>query len=619
MKYRFPEEFIDRVRESSDLVEVASEYLTLTRNGDRYKGLCPFHREDTPSFFISADKQLYHCFGCGEGGNVFNFIMGVEKLDFIDAVKFLADRAGIAIPRAYEGSQDDGRYKFIQKIYSANLEAARFYAGSLRSSKRAMDYLLKRGLTTETVRHFGLGYAVNEWDRLLNYLKKKGFSDDIIAGSGLFIKRKDGSGFYDRFRNRIIFPIIDVRGRVVGFGGRVLDSADGPKYMNSPETPVFIKRNSLYGLNTARKHIHGEEIIVVEGYMDVISLHQRGIKNVVASLGTAFTRQQAEMLKRYCRNIVIAYDADAAGQTATLRGLEILQAAGCNVKVVEIPEGKDPDDYVSMYGGQAFEQVVKNGYTFMDYRIKLLREKYDLDDRQQKLQFLKEVSGLVAGLDSEIEISEYIKVISHSTGIYESALREEIFRIKKGNAGYKRNIYGKNRHNNSVEQVKHTIKDAVGEAEENILALMLKNIRSYTDLGGRVAREDFSDRFHRKLMEAINLLSNKGRLNVADLLNLFDDREEINRIVSLAEKDISVDVDDMDKFVEDCIYTIHMHRDRQRANYIKQQISELSGKTDRTGEEDQLYRKLCTEFVNIQRKMRGLSGAMQKGGDTDED
>lgn len=619
MRYRFPEEFINKVRESNDLVEVASEYMTLIRNGDRYKGLCPFHKEDTPSFFISADRQLYHCFGCGAGGNVLNFIMGIENLDFIDAVKFLADRAGLPIPRSHNDEEMDSHYRLIQKIYSINLEAARFFVNFLMKNKKALDYLSKREMTRDAIRQFGLGYAAYEWDKLLRYLRNKGFSDDLIARAGLVVRRKDGSGYYDRFRNRIIFPIIDVRNKVIGFGGRKINDGDeGPKYLNSPETPVFVKRNNLYGLNVARKHIDREEIVVVEGYMDVISLHQRGINNTVASLGTAFTRQQAEMLKRYCNNIVIAYDADAAGQIATLRGLEVLQTVGCNVKVLEIPAEKDPDEYIKVHGRQAFEQLIKNALSLADYRIELLKSKYDLKNKQQKLQFLKEAARMLAGLSSEIEISEYIKSLSHSTGIYETSLREEVLRVKKMNKGYKRNIYGKNRHNNNAEVFNRPVKTASIEAEENILSLMLRDKEIFIDITNIIKHEDFSDQFHKKLFGEITSQYEIGELKVADLVNLFENQREIDRIVALTERDFSLTNEEINKFIKDCRNTIYTHKDRLRAGYLKEQINRLAGKADRTQEEENYYRKLCAEFVNIQRQLGGLSKAMQKGGDTNE-
>ncbi|MDI6706226.1 MAG: DNA primase, partial [Bacillota bacterium] len=359
MKYSFPEEFINKIRESNDLVEVAAEYMTLSKNGDRYRGLCPFHREDTPSFYISAEKQLYHCFGCGAGGNVITFVMNIENLDFIDAIKFLAERSRIPLPQQQFDSGYSRRYKLQEELFRINLEAARFFVNCLTGSRKAKQYLKDRGLDVKTIREFGLGYAPEGWDNLLKYLESKGFTEESIGISGLMSERKSGSGMYDRFRDRIIFPIIDVRGRVIGFGGRTIEEGGTPKYLNSPETPVFTKGNNLYGLNIAKKHTDSGEIIVVEGYMDVISLHQRGIKNSVASLGTAFTPSQGELLKRYSRNIVIAYDSDAAGHSATIKGMDVLQSVGCKVRIIELPDGKDPDEFVRNYGSEAFYELVR--------------------------------------------------------------------------------------------------------------------------------------------------------------------------------------------------------------------------------------------------------------------
>lgn len=607
MRYRFPEEFINRVRESNDLVEVASEYMTLTRSGDRYRGLCPFHREDTPSFFISADKQLYHCFGCGAGGNIINFVMNIENLDFIDAVKLLAERAGLPIPSEYSRNHEETRYSLIQQIYHINLTAAKFFVASLSKSKKALNYLLKRGLTAEIIKQFGLGYAPEGWDNLIKHLENKGFSKDAIAKSGLVIQRKDGGGYYDRFRDRIIFPIVNARNKVIGFGGRVLGDGVGPKYLNSPETPVFNKGSSLYGLNIAKKFVDKGEIIVVEGYMDVISLHQGGIRNTVASLGTAFTSRQADLLKRYCNNVIIAFDSDAAGRSATLKGLEILQSAGCNVKVLELPQGKDPDEFIRMSGKEEFNKLVGNALSLMDYRIKLLERRYNLQDRQQKVAFLKECTKLLTQLTSEIEISGYIKYLSQKTGIYESAIRKEIVHMKNKGLGRNRNIYGKIRHNNSAAVYTRTVKPANIEAEENLLSLMLNNSYALESISRKLTDGDFTGEFHRRLFKEILAKYRGGKVEVADLLNVFHDQEEIKKVVFLAEKQLSFDGgEEIDKFIDDCINAIFMHRERERAQLIKEQIGKLANKANRTEEEEKLYRNLCTEFVCIQRKLMGL-------------
>jgi DNA primase len=606
MKYRFPEEFINKVRESNDIVEVASEYMTLTKTGDRYRGLCPFHREDTPSFYISSDKQLYHCFGCGAGGNIFNFIMNIENLDFIDAVKLLADRSRIPLPQQDFERGLSEKYRLLEEILNINHIAASYFVNCLSKSRKAKQYLLQRGMDAKTVRQFGLGYAPDGWDNLLNHLKSKGLSQEMIIKSGLASERKTGSGIYDRFRNRIMFPIVDVRNKVIGFGGRILGDGNGPKYLNSPETPVFTKGNNLYGLNVAKNHIENGEIIVVEGYMDVISLHQKGIKNTVASLGTAFTPSQGQLLKRYSSNVVIAYDSDAAGQAATLKGMDILESAGCSVRIIEFPDGKDPDEYVQKYGKEAFQQLIRAALPLTDYKIKLLERKYDIKDRHQKLRFLQEVAVLLAGLDSELEIAEYVKSVSQRAEIYESALRKEILNIRNRDKGQNRNIFGKYRHNNSAGEYSYSIRPANIEAEKNILVMALKDKTYRSEIIARISSEDFTDEFHRNLFEIVKSKYIDRELLPADLVSGFNSQDEINRVVALIDEELPVSDEEKGKFIDDCINTIQIHRYRIKGKELKSEIDRLAAKTNRTGEEEKILKEYWAEFVNIQRKLKGL-------------
>jgi DNA primase len=534
MKYRFPEEFVNRVREANDLIEVASEYMTLVKSGDRYRGLCPFHREDTPSFNISADKQLYHCFGCGAGGNVITFIMNIENLSFIDAVKMLADRCRLPIPEKGLEKGVSERYKTAGRILEANVAAARYYARCLKEAKRAMDYLTGRGLNYEIIRRFGLGYAPGDGGSLLSYLKRAGFEPDIVEKAGLAGRSKSGV-LYDRFRDRIMFPIIDVRGRVIGFGGRMMGDGKGAKYLNSPETPVFYKGSTLYGLNRAKKHIVKGELIVVEGYMDVISLHRHGVENAVASLGTAFTQRQAEIIKRYSANVIVAYDSDAAGQAATQRGMEILERMGCKVRILQLPEGKDPDEYIKANGREAFLKLVSAALPLTDYRIALLEKKYDLDDMGGKVEFLKEAAAVLAKLDSELERTEYIRMVAQRAKTYEAALREEVLRLIKKDRGQGRNISGKNRHNNNDREYSYSVKAANVEAEKTLLALMLSDKKLRGLIAERIKKEDFTDPLHARLYELLKSAGGDRKIEDADIINSFQDRQEANRVAALMQ------------------------------------------------------------------------------------
>ncbi|MDD4708290.1 MAG: DNA primase [Firmicutes bacterium] len=605
MKYRFPEEFVNRVREANDLVEIASEYMTLTRSGDRCLGLCPFHREDTPSFNISADKQLYHCFGCGAGGNVITFIMNIENLSFLDAVKMLADRCRLPIPE--EGLQKgvSERYKMAGEILEANVAAARYYANTLKSSKRAIQYLTDRGLSEKTIRQFGLGYAPADGSSLTRHLKNSGFKMQILQKAGLVSPGKSG-GTYERFRDRAMFPIIDVRGRVIGFGGRMMGDGKGAKYLNSSETPVFHKGSTLYGLNKAKKHIVNGELIVVEGYMDVISLYQHGIKNAVASLGTAFTQRQGDILKRYCTSVVVAYDSDAAGKAAALRGMDILQGMGCSVRILQLPEGKDPDDYIKSHGRDRFQELASKAMPLVDYKIDLLEKRCDLNDRGGKMEFLKETAAILAKLESELERAEYIKMIAHRAGVYEATLRKEVLRLAKREGRRSRNIFGKNRHNNNDREITYSVKTANVEAEKALMVLMLKSSKLRQRLAQSLKGEDFTDRLHRELFEILGRDDGTGQLKDADLVNAFDDRQDIDRVVALMQESLPVSEEGIDKVINDCIHTITVYKIRQRSDFLKGEIERLALKdTERTkGEEDQ-YRGYCKEFVDIQRKLKG--------------
>lgn len=358
------EDVIQRVKELNNIVDVVSETVRLKRAGRYYTGLCPFHHEKTPSFTVTPDKQIYKCFGCGEAGNVISFVMKTKNLSFLDAVQMLADRVNIDIK--YKDNFNPAIEK-NEKLYKINVESARYFFSNLKKNKVAMNYLISRDITVKTINKFGLGYAVDSWDGLLKFLRSKGYSELDMLSAGLIIKSKKGS-YYDRFRNRIIFPVFNYKGKVIGFGGRVLDNSK-PKYLNSPETNVFKKGTNLYGLNFAIKNNTNRTFIIVEGYMDCISLHQHGISSTVASLGTALTANQAKLLKRYADKVIIAYDSDLAGEKATLRGLHILKEEGFDVRVLTIPEGKDPDEFIKIHSKEEFIQLMETSAGLIDYRI----------------------------------------------------------------------------------------------------------------------------------------------------------------------------------------------------------------------------------------------------------
>jgi DNA primase len=371
----YSDEIIEEIRISNDIVDVVREYVQLKKTGKNYMGLCPFHKEKTPSFSVEPSKQLFYCFGCAKGGNVVNFIQLIENLSFRESIEFLANRAGIQLP-GDESEEEQKRRKIRDELININTEAARFFYSQIFIPENTIArlYLQKRGIGNKILNRFGIGYCPETDDSLFQYLKRKGFSEGSICLSGLVSHGKSGV-YYDRFKGRIMFPIFDIKGKVIAFGGRVINQ-EGPKYMNSPETPVYHKGNVLYAMNFARQS-DKKRIFVVEGYMDVISLHQSGIINSVGTLGTALTEEQGRILKKYAEEVIISYDSDAAGQAAAMRSLDILNRLGCNVKVLEIPKGKDPDEYIRSKGKEEFEKIAENSVTLLEYKAKKLKMEID--------------------------------------------------------------------------------------------------------------------------------------------------------------------------------------------------------------------------------------------------
>ncbi len=422
----YPDELIEEVRLNNDLVEVVSEYLHLDRKGGGYFGLCPFHREKTPSFSVQPVKQFYYCFGCNNGGNVFHFIMHIENLDFVEALRFLADRAGMTLPEP-DDHEEQHKIKLRKDLLEVNREAARFYYSTLagKAGAKAQKYLFNRGLALQTLKRFGIGFAPDDWSELSRALRAKGYREEVLTESGLSMKNKNGS-LTDRFRNRIMFPIFDLRGNVVAFGGRVMDDSL-PKYVNSPETLCYSKGRELFGMHLARKSTE-KKLLIVEGYMDVISLHQAGIDYAVASLGTALTNMQGRILKKYADEIIVSYDTDIAGRKATDRGLEILSQLGCRAKVLEITDAKDPDEYIRKYGAEKFKNLVDRAISLLEYKIRQLKLNFPTDNPEGKLAFLNGVTDLLIEQENIMEREMVMKTISRDYDITMDTLQAEVNR-----------------------------------------------------------------------------------------------------------------------------------------------------------------------------------------------
>jgi len=418
-----PESFIDELVDRSEITDVVSSYVRLTRKGSNYWGLCPFHNEKTPSFSVSQEKQIYHCFGCGKGGGVISFIMAIENLPFVEAVRLLAQRAGMEVP---ETGENEGYRRRKERLLTLNKEAARFFHETLKGAAGAAgaEYLFgKRGLSRGTVTRFGLGVAPDGWDNLIQAMTAKGFSKRELLDAGLAVDSKKGR-IYDRFRNRVIFPIIDLRGEVIGFGGRVLDDST-PKYLNSPDTPVYNKSRNLFALNIARKSKQGR-IILTEGYMDTISLHQAGFDCAVASLGTSLTQEHAQLLSRYTKEAIIAYDGDGAGVKAAQRAIPILEQTGIQVRVLRVTGAKDPDEFIKTYGPEAFGRLLNQSENHIEYRLRQIAAQYDLSDDQQKVEYLRSAAEMLSTLPSPVEREVYGVRVAEQTGLSGDTMAREI-------------------------------------------------------------------------------------------------------------------------------------------------------------------------------------------------
>ena len=417
-----PDRFLDELIARIDIVDLVSESVRLTKKGRNYWGLCPFHSEKTPSFSVSADKQNYKCFGCGKGGGAINFVMELDNLPFRDAVALLAKRAGLEVP---DSGSSAGAKERREKLLTINKQAARTFHRWLYAPEGAdgLAYLQRRGLSRRTLTSFGLGFAPNRWDALIQELGQQGYDKRDLLDAGLAVSNQDGR-IYDRFRNRVMFPIIDIRGEVIGFGGRVMDDST-PKYLNSPDTPVYNKSRNVFALNIAKKSKAGR-VILTEGYMDTISLHQAGFDSAVASLGTALTPEHAQLLSRYFPEAIIAYDGDGAGVSATQRAIPLLERAGMKVRVLRVTGAKDPDEFIKQFGRDAFLRLLDQSENQVDYRLEQIRKKYDLSDDSQKVGFLQEAAQLLSSLPSAVEREIYGRHAAETAGVSPEAVAQEV-------------------------------------------------------------------------------------------------------------------------------------------------------------------------------------------------
>lgn len=597
------EDAIEKVKESIDIVNLVSEYIPLKKSGTNHVGLCPFHNEKTPSFTVSETKEIFHCFGCGEGGDGVTFIMKKENLDFPEAIKFLADKYGITIT---ENPVEDRIVKERTRAYEINRDAARFFHDNLINNPRALDYLNKRMIFPKIIRQFGLGYAKDSWDNLYNFLKLKGYKEEELEKVGLIGKRTGGNGYYDRFRNRIIFPIIDTKSRVVGFGGRVLDNTM-PKYLNSQDTIVFNKGNHLYGLNLLSKHSSRKRILLVEGYMDVISLYLNGINYSVASLGTALTSRQSKLLKRYGDEVFICFDSDLAGIKATIKAIDILVSEDVNPKIILLPEGMDPDDYISKAGLMEFEKLFINALNHIDYKIHINKKKYNLHKAEDKIAFTIEVSKIIKGLKSPIEQDVYIDKVSKDMNISKEAIEKEVkgntiktpYRSKRDslNSKSKDKIYPV-----QTKMISGNIK-----SEIDLIKLMLEDKDYYESIIERINIEHFANYECNELFSIIIKEYNKiDSINADDLFSQVEKIENINMkiIRSIKDRKLKFQPTDMEQVITDLTNNLILYKLETKRDEIISQITTLEKKADKSEDENAHFIALCMELPKINKEIK---------------
>ena len=562
--FQYSDELKEEIRVANDIVDVISQYVTLKRSGRNYFGLCPFHKEKSPSFSVSADRQYFHCFGCHKGGDVFTFVSEIERLSFKETIEFLAERGHINLPTLENNGFNEKQY-LKDKMYQINIEAAKFFHERLYQplAKIAQNYVKERKLDNSTLKAFKIGYS-GEYNELYKHLKNQGFKDNEILATGLVIKNDSGK-IIDRYRRRLMFPIMTVSGKVVAFGGRRLDNNEKiAKYINSNENLIYSKKQHLFALNIA-KQSDSKQLILVEGYMDAISLHQRGIHNVVASLGTSLTEEQGRLLRKYSEQVLMCYDSDGAGQNAIMRGLEILQNQGVDARVIQMEGAKDPDEYIIKYGSERFNLLAKNAISLVEFKVKMLKNKYDLDNATDKVRFLKEITKILTSVDNKIEREIYIDKIGKQYGISKEALYVEVNKQTYKNTNTNIKLINK-----SVFKEKNTNNEEISEAilkrEKMILYLLINYYdEAIIDIKSNIIKEDFKLPVNRKIFEIITDEKENNKESILKNLTNIEDSEMQSQISEIMVSDY--EINSVQKCIEDII--ISYTKDRLNARKIE--------------------------------------------------
>lgn len=587
---RYSDEIIDEVRQTNDIVDIISQYVHLKRSGRNFFGLCPFHNEKSPSFSVSPDKQIFHCFGCGVGGNVFTFLTKIEGINFVEAVQTLAERSNIQLP-SIESNADASRELLKSKVYKVNEFTANYYHQNLYKpeSKIAQDYIKQRKLSNETLKSFQIGFS-GKFDELYQELKKQGFEETEILESGL-VNRNEKGQYIDRYRNRLMFPICDARGKVIAFGGRVLDDSK-PKYINSPENVVYSKGRNLFGLNVAKKG-DIKQILIVEGYMDVISLHQRGITNVVAPLGTALTQQQGWLLRKNSEKIILSFDSDEAGLTAKIRALDILQDMGCDIRILQMEGAKDPDEYIIKYGNSRFNNLVEKAQSVIEFKVKVLKQNLNLDNVNDKIKFLNEIAKLIAKVDNTIEREVYLEKIAKEYDISKEAIYAEVNKL----------IYHGNKSEKILDKAKpvinykkskeNEISQAVKKRENTVISILLTGDNNiFQIIKQNIKVEDFKDFTNQEIVKKLYEEFEKGNSNINNIIDILGEEEQ-NHITEIMADDY--EINNVEKAIDDIMKSY----EKDKLNSRKFEIIELLEENLETNQKKELEKELNEIMIRL--------------------
>ena len=601
---RYSDEIIEEVRQNNDVVDIISQYVHLTRKGRNYFGLCPFHSEKSPSFSVSPDRQIFHCFGCGVGGNVYTFLMKIEGITFKESLEQLAERANIQLP-TYENSADAAKDELKAKVYKVNEFAAEFYHQNLYKpvAKIGQEYVKKRKMNRETLEAYRIGFS-GKFDELYKALKAQGFGEKEILESGLVNKNANGT-YIDRYRERLMFPICDARGKVIAFGGRILDDSKikdpkfpQPKYINSPENVVYSKGRHLFGLNVAKKE-SAKKLLIVEGYMDVISLHQRGITNVVGALGTALTEQQGWLLRKSTEQVILGFDADGAGQTAIERSMKILQKMGCDMRVLQIEGAKDPDEYIVKFGEGRFRLAMDNAISLVEFTVKNLKKDLNLDNTSDKIKFLNEIAKILSKVENTMEREIYIEKIAKGYNISKEAIYAQINKNEYSNNKGAKILESSSIRKPTIKRQEKEINPELEKRENIIISLLIDGGEEvYNKIKDIINPNDFKSEANQKIMRKLYEEFEKGNSNINSLVDMFaDDEQVVNALTGIMADDY--EIEDNKKALDDVINNYQKEKLMARRNEIIQSLNNANLDKEKANELEKELHTLIIKLAQI--------------------